>query len=246
MSETDLIVVAVASLVGSFVKSVTGMGFPLIAIPILTLFIGVESAVVVIAIPNVIANLLLNLGVREERHRTRDLPVLLVTSIFGAVVGTLVLVESPEEPLLLGLALSVFAFVVQRVRNPDLSLDPGTTRRWAPLAGLLAGFSHGAVGVSGPIVAMWLHGYRLPKDVYVFSVTGLFLVSGATQLSVFVISGQYSQDRLLASGVALIATLCMIPIGTRMRSRIGGAMFEWLILALLVLSGASLVLRALG
>ncbi len=246
MSETDLFLVAIASLVGSFVKSVTGMGYPLIAIPILTLSIGVESAVVVIAIPNFFANLLLNLGVREERRHSRDLPILVVTSILGAVVGTIVLVEAPEEPLLFGLALSVFAFVVQRLRDPELSLDPAATRRWAPLAGSLAGFSHGAVGVSGPIVAMWLHGYRLPKNAYVFSVTALFLASGATQLAVLLASGQYGRDRLIASSIALVATLCMIPVGTHMRSRIGGRTFERMILALLVFSGGSLVLRAFG
>lgn len=246
MSEIDLIVVAIASLIGSFVKSVTGMGFPLIAVPILSLFIGVESAVVVIAFPNVLANLLLNLAVRAERRHTRDLPSLVITSILGAVVGTFVLVEAPEEPLLLGLALCVFAFVVQRLRSPELSLDAATTRRWAPLAGSLAGFSHGAVGVSGPILAMWLHGYRLPRDAYVFSVTGLFFVAGLTQLCVLVLSGQYGRDRLLASGVALVATLCMIPVGTRLRTRIGGVMFERLILAVLVFSGVSLVLRAVG
>lgn len=244
MSETDLIVVAVASLVGSFVKSVTGMGYPLIAIPILTLYIGVESAVVVIALPNVIANLILCIGVREERHQARDLPVLLITSILGAIVGTLVLVQAPEKPLLLGLALTVFVFVVQRLRNPELSMTRDVTRRWSPLAGTLAGFSHGAVGVSGPVVAMWLHGYRLPKNAYVFSVTALFLASGATQLAVLVVSGEYGQDRMIGSGVALVATLCMIPIGTRMRSRIAGDSFERLILALLIFSGLSLVFRA--
>jgi uncharacterized protein len=246
MSETDLMVVAIASLIGSFVKSVTGMGYPLIAIPMLTLFIGVETAVVVIAIPNAFANFLLCLGVREERRHTRDLPVLLSASIVGAIFGTLVLVEAPEEPLLLGLATSVFIFVVQRIRSPDLTLAPNTSKRWAPGAGLLAGFSHGAVGVSGPIVAMWVHGYRLSKDAYVFSVTALFLVSGLAQLAVLVWTGQFGRERLLASGVALVATLCMIPVGTRMRERIGGVLFERLILALLILSGASLVMRALG
>ncbi|MBJ18124.1 MAG: sulfite exporter TauE/SafE family protein [bacterium] len=244
MNENDLFIVAIASLVGSFVKSVTGMGYPLIAIPILALSVGLESAAVVIAIPNAFANLLLNVGVREERHRTRDLPVLVVTSILGAILGTLVLVEAPEEPLLIGLALTVFAFVIQRIRAPKLNLTEATTRRWAPWVGSLAGFSQGAVGVSGPIVAMWMHGYRLPKNAYVFSVTALFLVSGVTQLAVLVASGQYGRDRLLASGVALAATLCMIPIGTRMRSRIGGDTFEQLILVLLVVSGASLVWRA--
>lgn len=246
MSEGDLIVVAIASLIGALVKSVTGMGYPLIAIPILTLWIGVESAVAVIALPSVVANALLSFGVRDERAETRDLPVLVVTSVFGAVGGTFLLVGAPEEPLLLGLAASVFFFVVQRFRSPELQLDAKFTARWAPLVGLLAGISHGAVGVSGPIVAMWLHGYRLSKDAYVFSLTSIFLVAGVAQLTVLVLMGEFDQDRSVASLVALVATLCMVPIGTRLRSRIDAASFERLILALLVVSGTALLYRAIA
>lgn len=246
MSESDLALVVVASLVGSFVKSVTGMGFPLIAIPILTFALGMETAVVVIAIPNAVANLLLNLHVRSERAQTRDLPVLVGTCLLASIAGTLVLVKAPEEPLLVGLALTIFVFVSERIRRPGLRLEPETTRRWAPVAGLLAGFSQGAVGVSGPIVALWLHGYRLSKDAYVFSVTTLFLVAGVAQLAVLALSGRLRREHLLASGLALVATLCMLPLGTRLRARLPIALFERSILVLLVLSGLALLLRAAG
>ncbi len=246
MSEGDLIVVAIASLIGALVKSVTGMGYPLIAIPILTLWIGVESAVAVIALPNVVANGLLCFGVRHERAATRDLPVLVVTSVIGAVGGTFLLVEAPEKPLLLGLAASVFVFVVQRFRSPELQLDAKLTARWAPLVGLLAGISHGAVGISGPIVAMWLHGYRLSKDAYVFALTVVFLVAGVAQLAVLVLTGEFDQERNIASLVALVATLMMVPIGTRLRSRVDAVAFERLILILLVFSGAALLYRAIA
>lgn len=246
MSEVDLIIVALVSLGGSFVKAVTGMGFPLIAIPALTLIIGVESAVVVIALPNVIANALLNWGVREERKKTRDLPVLVTTSIVGAVIGTLVLVEAPEGPLLIGLAMTVLAFVIQRLRQPHLTLSPSVTRRGSPFVGIAAGFSQGAVGVSGPIVALWFHGYRLGTGPYVFSITALFLVAGVTQLSMLIAAGAYTRERLIASAVALIATLSVIPLGTRVRARLASETFERLILLLLVLSGLSLIWRALG
>jgi uncharacterized protein len=246
VSEGDLILVVIASLVGSFIKSVTGMGYPLIAIPFLSLFIGVGDAVAIIAIPNSAANLLLNVHSRAHRGESRDLPVLLIASILGAIVGTLVLVGTSEEPLLLGLAATVFAFVLQRLRSPEFRLSPTTSRRWAPAAGLTAGFSQGAVGVSGPIVAMWFHGYRLSKNAYVFSVTALFFVSGMTQLIVLLVAGEYDRDRLVAAGLALIATLAMIPLGTRLRDRIGGELFERLILVLLTVSGFSLILRALS
>ncbi len=244
MSEAELIVVVVGSLVGSFIKSVTGMGYPLVAIPLLTLFIGVEEAVAIVAIPNVAANLLLNLGVRDHYRETRDLPVLALASIGGAVIGTLVLVAAPETPLLIGLALTVFIFVFQRLRRPELRLAPTTTRRWAPVAGGLAGFSQGAVGVSGPIVAMWFHGYRLSKDAYVYSVTALFLMSGAAQLVVLTARGDYDRNRIVAALLALVATVAMIPFGTRLRTRIDGYTFERLVLGLLVVSGVSLLIRA--
>lgn len=245
MSEGDLWVVAIASLVGALVKSVTGMGYPLIAIPILTLWIGIESAVAVIALPNAVANALICFGVRHEISATRDLPVLVITSFLGAVAGTFVLVRAPEEPLLLGLAATVFIFVAQRRRRPELRLEPKVTARWAPLAGALAGISHGAVGASGPIVAMWLHGYRLSKDAYVLSLTSIFLLAGLAQLAVLVATGEFDQDRNLASLVSLAATLCMVPVGTRLRSRIDAAAFEKLILVLLVFSGIALLYRAL-
>lgn len=245
MTGVELALVVLASLVGSFVKSVTGMGYPLVAIPFLTLFIGVEEAVAIIAIPNAAANLLLNLDVREHHPETRDLPVLILTSMVGAVIGTLVLTEAPEEPLLLGLAVTVFLFVLQRVRSPAFTLAAATTKRGAPAVGILAGFAQGAVGVSGPILAGWFHGYRLSKNGFVFSVTAVFFMSGIAQLGILVAQDAYDRDRMIAAGLALVATLAVMPVGTRLRDRIGGRTFENLILGLLVASGTSLILRAL-
>ena len=50
--------VGVASAVAMLAKSATGLGYPLIAIPILATLTGVETAVVVVTLPNAAANLL--------------------------------------------------------------------------------------------------------------------------------------------------------------------------------------------
>ena len=114
------------------------------------------------------------------------------------------------------------------------------------ISGTVAGFSQGAIGVSGPIVAMWFHGYRLSKNGYVFSVTTLFFISGAAQLLVLAIDGQFDSDRTTASALSLVAALAVMPLGTRLRSRIGGVTFERLVLGLLVVSAVSLVVQALS
>ncbi len=56
MSGTELAIVLVAVVIGAIAKAVTGMGLPLIAIPIASLFVDVNDAIVVIAFPNVLAN----------------------------------------------------------------------------------------------------------------------------------------------------------------------------------------------
>lgn len=246
MTGGELLLIVVVTLAGSFIKSVTGMGYPLVAVPILSLVIDVETAVVVVSLPNTAANLALNLDARGSRDEARDLPVLVLTSIAFAVVGTLVLVEAPEKPLLLGLATTVLLFVVQFLRTPELQLAPATTRRWAPVAGAVSGFSQGAVGVSGPLVAMWFHGYRLSKNAYVYSITALFLVSGGTQAVVLLVDGRFDRDRWLAAGLAFVATFAVMPLGTRLRHRLAGPTFERLVILLVAASGVSLVVQALA
>jgi uncharacterized membrane protein YfcA len=93
---------------------------------------------------------------------------------------------------------------------------------------------------------MWFHGYRLGKDAFVFSVTLLFLVSGAAQALLLLATGEFDRDRSVAAALAMLATLAMIPVGTRLRGRLDIATFERLVLALLVVSAAALVARSLG
>jgi uncharacterized membrane protein YfcA len=243
MTGAEIAVVLGASLLGAFVKSVTGMGYPLIAVPLITLVLGIEDAVVIVAAPNLAANAVLCFGARHGSDDARDLGALVGWGFAGAFLGTLALVNVPEDPLLIVLAATIVAFVVNSVRSPQLAVDLATSRRWSPVVGGVAGVMQGAVGVSGPVVATWLHGYRLPKDTYVFSVTAIFGVSGAVQFGLLLAAGEVTARRFVVSALAFVPVLAMVPIGTRLRARLGGSGFERAVLAVLVASGLALVVR---
>jgi uncharacterized membrane protein YfcA len=242
----EIAVVLGASLLGAFVKSVTGMGYPLLAVPLIALALGIEDAVVIVSGPNTVANFLLCWQARTGRHGARDLPVLVGTSFVGAFLGTFLLVTLPEDPLLVLLALTIVVFVVNFVRSPELRLRPATTKRWSPVVGSIAGVMQGALGVSGPVVGAWMHGYRLTSEAYVFSVTMIFGVAGSVQLALLTASGRYTGERLGASAVALFAVVAVLPVGMRWRRRLGGRGFDLAVLAVLLASGAALVVRVLG
>jgi uncharacterized membrane protein YfcA len=235
-----------ASLLGAFVKSVTGMGYPLLAVPLLTLVLGIEDAVVIVAVPNLVANALLCWSARDAAAETRDLPVLVATAMVGAIVGTSLLVALPEEPLLALLAVTIAAFVTTFLVRPELRLAPATTHRWSPAVGAAAGVMQGALGVSGPVVGAWMHGYRLSPRAYVYSVTLLFGTSGSVQIGMLLVAGAVTGQRFVVSLLALIPVLAMLPVGAHLRDRLAGRGFDLAVLGVLVASGAALVVRVVG
>ena len=246
MTGGQLLVVVLASLAGATVKSVTGMGYPVLAVPLITLVLGVEDAVVLVALPNLAANVYLCWESREVRSQTRDLPLLVGFGIVGAVVGTIALVRLPEEPLLIVLALAIGVFVINFFRRPDLAIDPRVATRWSPAVGSITGLLQGAIGVSGPVVATWVHAYRLPPRVFVRTVTFIFGVTGAVQIVVLALQGQFTGDRLLAAAAAAVPVAIVTPLGVRLRDRLAGPTFERVVLAVLLVSAASLVVDAVA
>ncbi len=242
MSTTELAVVLIAVVVGAVVKAVTGMGLPIIAIPIAALFVDLDDAVVALASPNVVANLLL--GFRERGHvaETRDLPVLALTGAIGALIGAVAFVSLPETPLVVVLIAAIVLYVITFFAKPDLQTSPGQSRRLAPIVGTTAGAFQGAIGISGPIIGSWIHSYRLERGAHIFSVTALFLMTGGTQFVVFAATGELT-GRVGASLLACIPVLASIPIGTRLRDRVSSRGFDLAVVAMLIASVAALAIK---
>ena len=71
MNGFELLVVALAVVMGSLIKGVTGLGLPLTAVPVIAFFVGVENAVVIMAAPTAMSNAVLVREHRRARHVRR-------------------------------------------------------------------------------------------------------------------------------------------------------------------------------
>jgi len=242
VSGAELAIVLMAVVIGAIAKAITGMGLPLIAIPIASLFIDVNDAIVVIAFPNVLANAYL---AGRERHRyaeTRDLPTLAIAGVIGAIGGALLLVNIPEQPLVLAVIVAIVGYVVLFFAHPELRVGPTRSARLAPVVGGVGGVFQGAVGISGPIVGSWIHSYRLPRGAHILSVTSLFFITGLAQLIVLIGSGELS-GRVVATLLACIPVFAAIPIGTRLRDSVSVRGFDLAIVGMLVVSAFALSIQ---
>lgn len=245
MTAWSSLVVLAAVAVGAFAKGVTGVGLPAVAVPVMAAFVGVEHAVVVMAIPGVISNAWLVWQHRAQAGSTRDLRTLLPTGVAGVVVGTWVLTRMDERLLSLGLATAVAVYLTVYLTRPGFALPPRLTRVLSPGVGLASGALQGATGISGPLVVTYLHGFRLRQHVYVFSVAAIFLTFAVAQGLAVAHAGLYTWTRLVHSLLALVPTLLLLPAGMRLSRRLDGRVFELLVLGLLVVMGVKLVVDAI-
>jgi uncharacterized membrane protein YfcA len=238
----ELTIVLVAVVIGSVSKAVTGMGLPVIVIPVAALFVDIEDAVVIIALPNLLANGLLALKERSHLRDTRNLGALAVSGVIGAVFGTMVFVNVPDEPIVVALILAIAAYITMFFLKPDLRTSKEQSHRWSPAVGALAGTFQGAIGISGPILGSWIHSFRLSRGAHILSITTLFFVSGFAQFGVLAANGALS-GRVIATLLACVPVLASIPVGTRLRERVSGRGFDLAIIAMLAMSSIALCIR---
>ena len=241
----DVVVIVLAIALGAFVKGVTGAGLPLIAIPVMAAFLGVERSIVIMTIPGIVSNTWMLWALRHHLPRTRDLPTMLSTGIVGVLVGTWLLKTLDPRVLSLTLAAVMLTYVVLFFAHPELRLAPPVTRYLAAPVGTVAGALQGATGLSGPVLLTWLHAYRLDKQVYLASIVTLFQLYAVAQLFSLAALGLYTAARLRDSFLALVP-LVVLPLGTRVARRMPQRVFEYTVLVLLVAVALKMVYDAVA
>jgi uncharacterized membrane protein YfcA len=243
VSGLEFLVVALAVILGSLVKGVTGLGLPLTAVPVIAFFVGVEDAVVIMAAPTAVSNAML---VREHRHELRSaehLPLFAGLGAVGAVLGAWALPRINERVLLMVLTLLLAAFLAWRFSSASPRWSP-TVQRWgrAPVA-LTCGVAQGATGISGPLVAAWFQGLGVSRERFVVSNTSIFLFTGLTQLATLSFTGQWSSQRLWGAALAASLVSMALPFGIRIGRRLNPERFETAVNIVISVCTISLVVR---
>ena len=120
----------------------------------------------------------------------------LVLVVALAVAGWTVYSSRREAAGQLALASVIVMYAAAFFRNPDLQFPPRFTDRANAPVGLASGLLQGATGVSGPVLATYLHGFRMKRETYLFSVTSLYGMFGIIQIFAFLSLGSFTPTRV--------------------------------------------------
>ncbi len=192
---------------GAAVKAITGMGLPPVAIPVLSLFVGVEDAIVIMAIPTVVTNVALIWDGWESRTGYDDPPRMLGAAALGGAAGAWLFSGLEPKVVVVLLGIVVGAYIVSKLLQGQWTLPRRTATRLAVPVGLAGGVAQGATGLSGPVFATNLHAATMPPPVFVFSIAALFQLSATFQIIGLAVLARY--DARLFGLSVLAATLAL-------------------------------------
>ena len=244
LSWQEWVVICCALSAGGMTKGLTGMGLPMVAIPIMAAFLGVERAVLIMIVPTVVLNVWQSWVYRDCIDDMPEMWRLLLPGLPGAVLGAAVLYLTPDRWLATVLALWISSYLVFRLVHSDFSLSMTARRRLAPATGFGAGAMQAATGICAPIVAPYLDSLGLSSRAYVFGILTAFAAFGGAHFLVLMGLQAYSFEQLVGSSIALIPGLLAMRPGMWLREIVAPKVFTFVIRTILAVMAVRLIYGA--
>lgn len=238
MSLASIILVVTILFVATLTRSLLGFGDAILAMPLLTVTVGIQTATPLVAFvaATIAVTILLgswqNVDLQAARH-------LILASLLGIPIGLLLLKGVPEQIVtaLLGVVLIVFGlYKFTAPQLPTLQRDV-----FAYLFGFVAGILGGAYNTNGPPIVIYATLRRWAPERFRATLQGYFLLTGLLIIVGHGLAGLWTPTVLQLYGYALPVVLPAIFLGNRISRAIPRQRFERLVYAFLVVVGVVLV-----
>ncbi|USG62566.1 sulfite exporter TauE/SafE family protein [Sneathiella marina] len=240
--EPILITLSITVFFAAALQSATGIGFGVIAGPIMLLVLNNNSSIQISIILNLLIAVLLVRSIRLEINKT-ILFQLLIGSVLGLPLGLLIFlnVNVVMLKLLAGAAISLTALLV--IRNNIMRTRPAAaapSKRGALVTGVASGLMSSSLAMPGPVVAAWMSATGIEKQVVRATTLTLFVFSYGAAL-LFQIPFAGVESTTLWTCLKLVpATIAGIYAGSLIVNWLTERVFSWLIIVILLLTAAIL------
>ena len=241
----DIILIAgIAFLIAGFVKGVIGFGFPIIALSVLTLAIGLFDALAIVVVPTLIINVWQGFSGPYLREILERMWIYFAMAVIGILVASqyLKVVNVSWLTSLLGLVL--FMFALSRLFGLNIRVPPSKE----PVLSVLFGSVNGVLtGFTGSVMVpsvLYMQALGFGKDMLVQAMNVFFA------LSILVFTASLGQNDLISADEAMMSTIALIPsfvgifAGRWIRNRLNEAKFQKIFLVGMLFLGLYILLKS--
>ncbi len=243
MSPEQIAATAAILIVAYFIRGITGFGSGLIAVPLLALFLPLTFVVPLILLLDFTASIVIG-GFNRQHVRWRELLMLIPVGVVGVGIGTLLLVNLPQTPMLIALAIFIFLFAIKSLLN--IYGDKPISQAWAAPAALTGGTVGGLFGTGGPPYVIYLAHRIHDKSALRATLSMLFFAEGLARIISFLAVGLLmSREIWIAFFAGLPIVLGVLYLGSRVHHGLSAARMARLVGGLLLVASVSLLFKAI-
>jgi len=234
----ELALVILIMFVAIFTQTFSGWGLALVAMPLLSLVIGLAPARPLVALAAVSAQVAVLLRYRRAMH-LQSVWQLLLGALIGIPIGVYGLIHIPEHVTMGVLGAVVLAYALYglfRFRLPEVR-----HQSWGYLAGFLGGLLGGAYNTSGPPVVMYGHCREWPPARFKSNLAGFFFVSNSVIIVNHFVAGNVTTQTGRYFLYALPAMAAAAALAFFLDRYVSHELFRKIMLGLLVVLGLQLI-----
>lgn len=226
--------IMLALVLSGSVKGVFGIGFPVVAMAILPLFITPISAITVIALPIVVTNIQQLFSEKEWRHIIIKYRYMALFMLLASFLSSQILTQISVDLItaIIGFALALFA--IYSLFNFTLPIT--THSSWQIIAGASSGLLSGMTGIQSTAI-IYFASLDISRNEFVGAVGYIFLVGGLG-LSIGLINNNFlNSSTVMLSLFGVLFSVVGFKLGSLLRPYIHSELFKKLLFLLMLIIG---------
>lgn len=235
---TELLIIIVAIALGGIIHGTLGIGFPLVATPVIALVTDVRTAIIILLIPTMTVNITSIVSSGKFMDVVRRFWFILVFIGTGSYIGTSMLVLIDPNPFRLLLALVILFYIYTRSTS---SFNWAFMRNYPTVTGAgigtAAGFLAGTVNITMPPLIIYFSELRLQPLQLIQMLNVCFFMGKLTQTGTFILRDALDISTVMISIPLSLIAVVILKYGISIRNRIDADTYRrWLMSALKIIA----------
>lgn len=220
---------------GGFTKGIISWGFPVISLPILTIVIPPASAIFLLFLPIIFANIT---EIKFKKFKSYENLMPFGSGIFfGILIGSHIFHSSKSEVISIAIGFTIIIFALINFKGVKIQEKLVLNKAFGLFFGLFSGVIGGMTTVLGPLMIIYLVSLNLPKQEFSQNVSFLVFATLIPLYTMFFIYQKIIFNDLIATSLALIPSMFMQYLGLKIRDKIPQEIFKNLTLIFLTMVG---------
>ncbi|MGD1856323.1 MAG: sulfite exporter TauE/SafE family protein [Leptolyngbyaceae cyanobacterium] len=236
------LIIVITTFVAAFVQGVSGFGFALVAMPILSGVTSIQTAAPLVALTTLTNNFILCIYYRQSFDRS-VITNLLLGSMLGIPIGFLALDYIPTGLMLIGLGLVIVTYSLYSLVSPVVPVLK--SKLWAYGAGFLSGILLGSFNLPGPPVILYGSSQRWSQEKFKGNLTSFFWVSVAIVVVGHGFQNRISEEIIRQFLIAIPGFLLGLFLGVVLAKKFDPNIFRKVITGLLLIIGVRLIISGI-